>query len=156
MYLPQRNYYRINSGKVKICICIQKNFGRLENCICNQKTEPVKNKRKIRKLKLSKKEKIPKKSKINKMPKKQKCQKNQKEKSNSSSLLSLSSFSVPPCLCLRAMLCVVACAVWPAEDPRESIQEVRVCTFKSSTCMPATRANVETRVGEVPAHTGTF
>ena len=40
--------------------------------------------------------------------------------------------------------------------PCVSIQNVSVCTFQTSPCVPAPRAHVETRVGVVPVHTGTF
>ena len=39
---------------------------------------------------------------------------------------------------------------------RVSTQHVPVCTLKTSSCMPATRAHVETHVRVVPAYTGTF
>ena len=36
------------------------------------------------------------------------------------------------------------------------IQNVPVCTFKTSPCVPAPRAHVSTHVRVVPVHTGTF
>ena len=39
---------------------------------------------------------------------------------------------------------------------RVSVQNVTVCTFKTSPCVPASRAHVETHVRVVPAYTGTF
>ena len=41
-------------------------------------------------------------------------------------------------------------------SPCVSIQNVSVCTFHTSPCVPAPRAHVETRVGVVPIHTGDF
>ena len=47
------------------------------------------------------------------------------------------------CVCV---VCSVVCVVWHAENPRVSIQNVPVCTFKTSPCVPAPRAHVETHV----------
>ena len=39
---------------------------------------------------------------------------------------------------------------------RVSTQNASVCTFNTSSCVPAPRAHVETHVRVVPVHTGTF
>ena len=85
--------------------------------------------------------------------------------------LSLSSFSVSLCLSLIlspcGVVCVLCCVVsrcgrgcgrgvcvcgvvWHAEKPRVSVQNVSVCTFKTSPCMLAPSAHVETHVRVVP------
>ena len=83
-------------------------------------------------------------------------------------LLSL-SLSVSVCLCLSlspscvvVVLLLLCCGVH-AEKPRVSIQNVSVCTFKTSPSVPAPRAHVFQHVrgagthGDVlTAHTGTF
>ena len=56
------------------------------------------------------------------------------------------------CVCV----CGVACVVWHAENPCVSVQIVLVCTFKTSPCVPAPRAHVETHVRVMPAYTGMF
>ena len=73
----------------------------------------------------------------------------------SSLLFSLSSFS----LCLRVLVvcvsscvfvwcCVVWCGVcrvvWHAENPVCRLKTLSVCRFKTSPCMPATRAHADT------------
>ena len=40
--------------------------------------------------------------------------------------------------------------------PRVYVQNVSVCTFKTSPCVPAPRAHVSTHVRVVRAYTGTF
>ena len=78
------------------------------------------------------------------------------------SLLSLSSFSVfflrvlVVCVCRRVCLCGVlwcgvVCAVWCG-----TLKTLSVCRFKTSPCIPATRAHAFQHVGVVPVHTGTF
>ena len=83
------------------------------------------------------------------------------------------SVSVSPCLCLRVVLwscccgvswcvmlcCVVSCgAVWCVVCGVwcVSVQNVPMCPSKTSPCVPAPRAHVETHVRVVPAYTGTF
>ena len=84
-----------------------------------------------------------------------------------SSLL-LSGLSV----CLRVMLCVVLCgcvSLWSCvclcvlrHDEKMwkknecGFKNASVCTFKTSTCMPAPRVHVFRHVRVVPVHTGTF
>ena len=62
-------------------------------------------------------------------------------------------------LCGRVVVvccAVVLCGVWHREKPRVSTQNVPVCTFKTSPCVPAPRPHVETHVRVLPAFTGTF
>ena len=44
----------------------------------------------------------------------------------------------------------------PSSAPRVYIQNVPMCTFKTSPCVPAPRPHVETHVRVVQAYTGTF
>ena len=48
---------------------------------------------------------------------------------------------------------------YPVNDPlalRVSVPNTSVCTFKTSPCVPAPRAHVETHVRVLPAYTETF
>ena len=52
-----------------------------------------------------------------------------------------------------------AVCVWCVGEGREGVSTFKtpsVCRFKTSRCMPAPRAHVETHVHVVPVHTGTF
>ena len=86
-------------------------------------------------------------------------------------LLSLSSFSVfflrvlVVCVSSRVSSCVFVCVVWcgvvcrvvwHAENPVCRLKNASVCRFKTSPCMPATRAHAFQHVRVVPVHTGTF
>ena len=82
-------------------------------------------------------------------------------------LLSLSSFSVSVSVlvvCVSSYVfvwcCVVWCGVcrvvWHAENPVCRLKTLSVCRFKTSPCMPATRAHAFQHVGVVPVHTVTF
>ena len=64
------------------------------------------------------------------------------------------SLSLSPCVggvCRRVCLCVVWCGVcrvvWHAENPVCRLTTLSVCRFKTSTCMPATRAHAFQHVG---------
>ena len=93
--------------------------------------------------------------------------------------LSLSSFSLFfPCLrvllwlllcvvgvvsCVSCVLCLVLWCetlqnprVWIQKRLRVSVQNVSVCSFKTSLCVTAPRAHVFQHVCVVPAYTGTF
>ena len=53
-------------------------------------------------------------------------------------------------VCVLCCVCGVVCgAAWHAE-------KTSVCRFKTSPCVPAPRAHVETHVRVVPVHTRTF
>ena len=66
-------------------------------------------------------------------------------------------FGVVCCVSVVAVVVVwLWCSVvWHAENPRVSIPNASVCTFKTSPCVPAPRAHVFQHVRVVPAYTGT-
>ena len=75
------------------------------------------------------------------------------------------NFGKLSCVVCSGVLCVLWCVcvvvvLWRCgvsiQNPRVSIQNVPVCTFKTLPCVPAKRAHVETHVRVVPVHTGTF
>ena len=64
------------------------------------------------------------------------------------------------CVCVCVSVCVVWCGVclvvWHAEKPVCRLKNACVCRFKTSPCMPATRAHASQHVRVVPAYTETF
>ena len=63
------------------------------------------------------------------------------------------------CVCLCVFVCVcVCCGTLKKKREKKCVdsKNASVCTFKTSPCMPAPRAHVETHVRVVPAYTGTF